>query len=301
MRVFITGGTGFVGRRLSARLRELGHDLIIVTRSPKGRPAGAGIDFVEGDPAMPGPWQERVKDADWVINLAGSPISQRWTAAVKRELRESRMLTTKYLVEAMPEGSGKALFSTSAVGYYGFHKDEELHEDAAPGDDFLSRLAVEWEGEALKATKKGARVVIMRFGIVIGKGGGLLESIVPIFKKFLGGPVGSGRQWMSWVHIDDLAEAFPFLLSRERVSGPVNITAPHPVRNGEFAKILGKVLGVPAVMPAPAFGVRLALGEFASVALEGQKVMPGVLTGEGFPFRYPHLEEALRAALSGST
>jgi hypothetical protein len=301
MRSFMTGGTGFVGRRLSARLREIGHELIIVTRSASGKSSRAGVDFVEGDPVRPGPWQERVKDADWIINLAGAPVSQRWTSAVKKELRESRVVTTKNLVDAMPDGSGKTFFSTSAIGYYGFHKDEELYEDSAPGSDFLSRLAVEWEGEALKARQKGARVVITRFGIVIGRGGGLVDSIVPVFKKFLGGPVGSGKQWMSWVHIDDLVETFPFLLTREHVTGPVNITAPNPVRNGEFAKTLGKVLNVPAVVPAPAFAVKLALGEFGSFVLEGQRVMPGVLSKEGFRFRYAHLEEALRAALLDST
>ncbi len=222
-------------------------------------------------------------------------------AAAVTFLRESRVLTTKHLVDALPEGSGKTFFSTSAIGYYGFHRDEELYEDAAPGGDFLSRLAVEWEGEALNAKQKGARVVITRFGIVIGRGGGLLDSIVPVFRKFLGGPVGSGRQWMSWVHIDDLVEAFPFLLSRQNVSGPVNITAPNPARNGEFAKILGKVMNVPAVVPTPGFAVKFALGEFGSVVLEGQRVMPGVLTKEGFPFKYLRLEEALRAALAGNT
>ncbi|MGE5237796.1 MAG: TIGR01777 family oxidoreductase [Chloroflexota bacterium] len=298
MKVFITGGTGFVGRRLSSMLLELGHELMIVTRSARGKTAGAGIEFVEGDPVRPGAWQERVRDADWIINLAGAPVSQRWTASVKKELRESRVLTTQNLVDALPDGWGKTFFSTSAIGYYGFHKDEELYEDAAPGADFLGRLSVEWEGEAHKAKQKGARVVITRFGIVIGRGGGLLGSIVPVFKKFLGGPVGSGKQWMSWVHIDDLAEAFPFLLSRQHVSGPVNFTAPNPVRNGDFAKILGKVLNVPAVVPTPGFAMKLALGEFGSVVLEGQKVLPGVLAREGFPFRYPYLEGALRAALA---
>ncbi len=298
MKVFMTGGTGFVGRRLSSRLLELGHELMVLTRSAKGKKAGSGFEFVEGDPVRPGAWQERVRDADWIINLAGAPVSQRWTASVKKELRESRVVTTQNLVDALPDGWNKTLFSTSAIGYYGFHKDEELFEDAVPGTDFLGRLAVEWEGEAHKAERKGARVVITRFGIVIGRGGGLLDSIVPVFKKFLGGPVGSGKQWMSWVHIDDLAEAFPFLLLRQHVSGPVNFTAPNPVRNGDFAKILGKVLNVPAVVPTPGFAMKLALGEFGSVVLEGQRVLPGVLAKEGFPFRYPYLEDALRAALA---
>jgi uncharacterized protein (TIGR01777 family) len=187
------------------------------------------------------------------------------------------------------------LFSTSAVGYYGFHGDEELVEDSPSGNDFLARIALEWEGGALKAREKGARVVITRFGIVMGEKGGALSQMIPLFKKYIGGPIGSGKQWFSWVHIKDLAEAFVFLLKHPEISGPVNVCSPNPVRNKDLAKALGKALHRPSFIPAPGFMVKLVLGEFGSVILEGQKVIPRRLLENGFVFQYADINKALQS------
>ncbi|HQH17842.1 MAG TPA: TIGR01777 family oxidoreductase, partial [Smithella sp.] len=185
-------------------------------------------------------------------------------------------------------------FSTSAVGYYGFHQDEELTESSPAGTDFLARLARDWESEAMNAQTKGARVVITRFGIVLGKDGGALGQMIPLFKFFLGGPLGSGRQWFSWVHMQDLVEAFIFLLGKKEISGPVNLCSPEPVRNKELGSAIGRVLHRPSFMPAPGFMIKLILGEFGSVLLEGQRVIPEKLLDAGYQFRYPGIDEALK-------
>ena len=295
LKIFITGGTGFVGKTLASALIRSGKEVTILTRSGKGELAG--VTWVEGDPTKRGGWQERVKGHDLVINLAGASIFSRWTEETKKTLRESRMLTTRHIVEAMEGGKGKSLFSTSAVGYYGFHGDEDLTEDSPPGGDFLALLARDWEAEAGEAEKKGCRVVIARFGIVLGEKGGALGQMVPLFKKFVGGPLGSGKQWFSWVHIEDLTRAFLFLLDHPDISGPVNFTAPNPVRNKELAQSLGKILGRPAFLPAPRFMLRLILGEFGSILLEGQRVLPQKLLKAGFQFQYPEIDGALRQVI----
>ena len=232
-----------------------------------------------------------------VINLAGASIFSRWTGEMKRLLRESRILTTQNLVETLEGSRVKTFFSTSAIGYYGFHEDEELTESSPPGSDFLARLASDWEKEARKAEDHGVRVVLTRFGIVLGEEGGALGQMVPLFKRYLGGPLGSGRQWFSWIHRDDLTQAFLFLLERPEIFGPVNFTAPNPVRNRDLAAALGKALNRPALLPAPGFMLRLVLGEFGSILLEGQKVIPQKLLQSGFHFRYPRIERSPRRNL----
>jgi uncharacterized protein (TIGR01777 family) len=204
--------------------------------------------------------------------------------------------TTRNIVEGISLHPQKqfTLFSTSAVGYYGFCGDEELTEESPHGDDFLSRIAVEWEGEALEARNKGARVVITRFGIVLGEKGGALSRMISLFKKYIGGPIGSGKQWFSWVHIRDLAEAFVFLIKHPEISGPVNLCSPNPVRNKDLAKALGKALHRPSFIPAPGFMVKWVLGEFGSVILEGQRVIPRRLLDHGFVFKYLDIEQALQ-------
>ena len=297
MKILITGGTGFVGTQLTARLIQDGNQVTILTRSPKGVKASSpGISYLQGDPTQKGPWQESIKNHDAIINLAGASIFSKWTEAYKKLIIESRMTTTRNLVEGIPAHSEKKItfFSTSAVGYYGFHGDEELTEESPPGNDFLAKLAIEWEGEALKAQGKGTRVVITRFGIVLGEKGGALGQMIPLFKKFIGGPIGSGRQWFSWVHIKDLAEAFVFLMKHPEILGPVNLCSPNPVRNKDLAKALGKVLHRPSFMPAPAFMIKLVLGEFGSVILEGQRVIPRRLVDSGFIFQYPEIGKALQ-------
>jgi len=298
MKILITGGTGFVGTQLTTRLIQEGNEVTILTRSRKGtQKVTSGISYLEADPTQKGPWQEAIKNHDAVINLAGASIFAKWTEEYKNAIRESRVSTTRNIVEGMPSHPPKpfTLFSTSAVGYYGFCGDEELTEESPHGEDFLARMAVEWEGEALKAKDKGARVVITRFGIVLGEKGGALSQMIPLFKKYIGGPIGSGRQWFSWVHINDLAEAFAFLMKHPEISGPVNLCAPNPVRNKDLAKALGKVLNRPSFMPAPGFLVKLVLGEFGSVILEGQRVIPRMLLQNGFVFKYPDIYTALQS------
>lgn len=299
MKILITGGTGFVGRQLTPRLMQDGHQVTVLTRSVKGTsPPVRGMSLLQGDPRLKGPWQEAVQEQDIIINLAGASIFQKWTETYKKEIRESRVSTTQNLVEAIKPGKACMLFSTSAVGYYGFHGDEELDEDSPPGNDFLARLAIEWEGEALKAQEKGARVVITRFGIVLGEKGGALGQMIPLFRRYLGGPIGSGNQWFSWIHIKDLVEGFAFLIARPEISGPVNLCSPHPVRNRDLAKALGKALGRPSFLPAPGFMIKLILGEFGSVILEGQRVIPRRLLRSGFTFSYPEIDKALQSLLA---
>ncbi len=298
MKILITGGTGFVGTQLTSRLIKDNHEVTILTRSLKGaKGASPGISYLEGDPTKKGSWQEAIKNHDAVINLAGASIFSKWTEEHKKAIRESRVSTTQNIVEGIPSIHPErpfTLLSTSAVGYYGFHGDEELIEESPPGNDFLARIAVEWEGEALKAREKGARVVITRFGIVLGEKGGALGQMIPLFKKYIGGPIGSGKQWFSWVHIKDLAEAFAFLLKHPEISGPVNVCSPNPVRNKDLAKALGKALHKPSFLPAPGFMVKLVLGEFGSVILEGQRVIPRRLLESGFTFQYPDIDAALQ-------
>jgi uncharacterized protein (TIGR01777 family) len=297
MKILITGGTGFVGRQLTSRLVKDGHEVTILTRSLKGAKGSLpGISYLEGDPTKKGSWQEAIKNHDAVINLAGASIFSKWTDEHKKAIRESRVNTTQNIVEGIPTHPERpfTLFSTSAVGYYGFCGDEELTENSPPGNDFLARIAVEWEGEALKAKEKGARVVITRFGIVMGEKGGALSQMIPLFKKYVGGRIGSGKQWFSWVHIKDLAEAFIFLMKHPEISGPVNVCSPNPVRNKDLAKALGKTLHRPSFLPAPGFMIKLVLGEFGSVILEGQRVIPRRLLESGFVFQYPDIDKALK-------
>ena len=298
MKILITGGTGFVGTQLTSRLIQDRHEVTILTRSLKeAKGSSPGISYLEGDPTKKGPWQEAIKNHDAIINLAGASIFSKWTDEHKKAIRESRVSTTQNIVEGIPSHPEKriTLFSTSAVGYYGFCRDEELVEDSPPGNDFLARIAMEWEGEALKAREKGARVVMTRFGIVMGEKGGALSQMIPLFKKYIGGPIGSGKQWFPWVHIKDLAEAFAFLLKHPEISGPVNVCSPNPVRNRDLAKALGKALHRPSIIPAPGFMVKFVLGEFGSVILEGQRVIPRRLLENGFNFQYPNIEKALES------
>jgi uncharacterized protein len=298
VKILITGGTGFVGTQLTSHLIKDNYEVTILSRSAK--PTGEipkGISYLQGDPTQQGSWQEAIKNHDAVINLAGASIFAKWTEEHKKAIRESRVSTTRNIVEGIPSHPQKqfTFFSTSAVGYYGFCGDEDLTEESPHGDDFLARIASEWEGEALKAEEMGARVVITRFGIIMGEKGGALAQMIPLFRKFIGGPIGSGRQWFSWVHIKDLAEAFVFLMKHPEISGPVNVCSPNPVRNKDLAKALGRALHRPSFMPAPGFMIKLVLGEFGSVILEGQRVIPKRLLDKGFVFQYADIDQALQS------
>jgi len=302
MKVFMTGGTGFVGANLTGTLLEAGHEVRILTRPGESRRSiPAGAEVVIGDPAVRGLWQERVADHDVIVNLAGASIFSRWNDARKKQLRSSRILTTRHLVEALGRGSGegKLLLSTSAVGYYGFHGEEVLTENDPPGTDFLASLAADWEREALAARGLGVRTVICRVGIVLGKNGGALAQMLPLFKLWAGSPLGSGRQWFSWIHEGDLAEIFLFLMEHGEIDGPVNFTAPEAVTNEKFTKTLGEVLKAPTFLPAvPGFMMKLVLGEFGDVLLKGQRVAPHKLQDAGYAFLFPSLREALADLLA---
>lgn len=296
MKIFMTGGTGFVGTYLAKCLISEGHAVTILTQALSGIELKlTGLSYLMGNPTVKGKWQEAVRDHDAIINLAGASIFSRWTPEQKKILRNSRIETTGNLVAALPDNAKHiTFFSTSAVGYYGFHEDEELIESSPSGDDFLAKLAHDWEQEALRAQNKEARVIITRFGIVLGKNGGALGQMIPLFKYFVGGPLGSGRQWFSWVHMHDLAEAFIFLLSHKDISGPVNLCSPHPLRNRDLGDAIGKALQRPSFIPAPGFMIRLILGEFGDALLKGQRVIPKRLLEAGFTFRYPDIKEALK-------
>jgi hypothetical protein len=295
MKVFMTGGTGFVGTYLSRDLVQAGHTITILSRRAQPpAPPRPGISFFTGDPTREGPWMALVPEHDWIINLAGASIFNRWNKARKKEIIESRELTTRNLVAALAAGDRRQLFcSTSAVGIYGARGEEELTEDSSPDAGFLGEVAHKWEAEAMKARDLGVRVVITRFGVVLGRDGGALSQMAPLFKKFIGGPIGSGVQWFSWIHQADHARAFRFIQENPQISGPVNFTAPYPVRNRELARALGRVLHRPSFMPTPAFMLRLVLGEFADTLLTGQKVLPKRLLDAGFTFNFPNIEAAL--------
>jgi uncharacterized protein len=301
MKVFITGGTGFVGTHLTQKLTEHGHQVTLLTRAIKPeRPLPQGASFLEGDPTRPGPWQQQVPSHNALINLAGASIFSRWTEDYKTVMRESRIQTTRNLVEALSARKDQetVLLSTSAVGYYGFQGDEEIAEEDPSGDDFLATLARDWEAEARKAEEFGVRVVRCRFGIVLGEKGGALDQMIPLFNRGLGSPLGSGKQWFSWIHQQDLSRVLLFLIGQQEGSGAVNCTAPFPVRNRELTKILAEVLGKPSFLPAvPGFILKLRLGEFGSVLLKGQRVLPRRLLFLGFQFQFPELKGALENLL----
>lgn len=301
MKVFMTGGTGFIGTNLISKLVEKGHHLTVLTRRIReDRPLPPGADYLEGDPTQPGSWQDCIAEHEVIINLAGASIFKRWTRSAKKAIHESRMLATQNLVDALSarKSMNTHFLSTSAVGYYGFHGDEDLDEDSPPGEDFLASLAVEWETLAMKAETLGARVVPLRFGIVLGKEGGALKQMIPLFKWYLGSPLGSGEQWFSWIHMDDLTNIYFFLLEKQDIVGPINCMAPNPVRNGQLTKAIGEVLGKPTFMPAvPAFAMKMILGEFGSILVKGQKVLPKRLLDNGFRFRFPDIRGALQDLL----
>jgi uncharacterized protein len=260
-----------------------------------------GASFLEGDPRVPGPWQEKAGEHEIFINLAGASIFGRWNDRIKREIRDSRIKTTQNLVAAIARGRDreKRLFSASAIGYYGFREEEALDENAPPGQDFLASLTAEWEAAAWDAKKVGAQVIACRFGIVLGKEGGILPRLVPLFKAFLGTSLGNGGQWMSWIHEVDLTNIFLFLLDHQQFEGSINCTAPNPARNRELTRTLAEVLRVPAFLPPiPGLIVRLLMGEFGGMLLKGQKVLPRRLSDLGFPFQFPSLRGALEDILS---
>jgi len=301
MKIFITGGTGFVGGHAKNHFLEQGHAVTVVgTRSsPEGMDHEL-CHYVEADTTEAGDWQAEAAQADLILNLAGRTIFRRWSESYKAKIRDSRIKTTRNLVDALAPDSKAVLISTSAVGYYGDCGEAVITEQNAIGDDFLASLAKAWEAEAMRAADKGVRVVIARFGIVLGQDGGALASMVPAFRSFVGGPLGSGKQWFPWLHIHDLLAACDFLHGRADLHGAFNFCSPNPVRNRQMAQTLGSVLHRPAMMPVPTMALKLMLGELAGALLASQRAVPAKLLAAGFEFKYPELAGALKDILGSS-
>ncbi len=304
MRIVVTGGTGFIGRALCRRLADAGQTVTVLTRNPEAARAklyhAVAIAPWQG---FRGPTEELAKalsECDVVINLAGAPVAEgRWTPSAKELLRQSREGTTSAIVTTLAKLKTRPvlLLNASAIGYYGPRGDELLTEEASTGDGFLASLCREWEGAARAAERLGVRVVMPRIGMVLGRDGGALAKMLPIFRLGLGGPLGRGTQWVSWIHLDDLVELLMFLMDHA-ASGPVNATAPHPVTNAELAKTLGQVLGRPAFLPTPGFAMKLVFGEMADeLLLTGQRVIPHRAQSLGFHFRFPFVTGALNDIL----
>jgi len=298
MNILITGGSGFVGGHLSRYFTARGARVIATGTSPHHPLQGnENFEYVSADTTRQGAWQTRVADADVVINLAGKNIFKYWTESYKKQMIESRIQTTRRLVEAMTAHQPAVFLSTSAIGYYGDRGEEVLTEDSSPGNDFLARICVDWEHEAFKAD---GRVVIMRFGVILGKGGGALSKMIPAYKYFVGGPMASGRQWFPWMHIEDLTAAVDFICRHDDLKGVFNFCSPRPVRNKEFAATLGHVLKRPAVMRVPSLAIKLFMGEMGGALMSSQKGVPERLNGTGFQFKYPDLEKALSSIIDSS-
>ncbi len=296
-RILITGASGFVGKHLVRYFLDL-HWHVTGLGTSSAHPdirASESFEWVSADTTRPGSWQDHVADADVIVNLAGRNIFKRWTDAYKQAIYDSRIHTTRHLVEAMAPDKPVDFLSTSAAGIYGDAGEQELTEDAALGSDFLAGVCKDWEHAALAAEEKaGPRVRIMRFGVVLGDGGAL-SVMSPAFKWFAGGPLGNGYQWFPWIHIDDLVKAMNFLIQTPDSRGTYNMVGPQPVRQREFAKALGQALHRPAVMPAPGFMVKLVMGELGASLLNSQKAVPDALMDKGFAFSYPDVESALAA------
>lgn len=298
MKIFVTGGTGFFGSTLTKTLMRKGHHITVLTRSSKHRHSSTeGVDFIEGDSTRPGAWQNKVPKHHTIINLAGASIFSPWNKKTKQRIFNSRIRTTQNLVSSLQKSRGEttSLLSASAVGYYGFRGDEKVEENNPSGDDFLATLCANWEKEAEKAREFGVKVTLCRFGIIMGDEGGALALMRKVFALHLGSQCGNGRQWFSWIHEQDLAHIFLFLLEEKQVEGPLNCTSPHPVQNKELTKIISEALGKPVILPPiPGFALKLILGEFAQILLKGQRVIPKRLLEAGFRYRFPHLREALK-------
>jgi uncharacterized protein (TIGR01777 family) len=306
LRVSVTGATGLIGAGLLAALRDRGAQVTVLTRDPDRARAllaaggEAPVEIVQWDlmnePAPAGALAGR----DAVVHLAGETIAQRWTSKAKAAIRDSRVAGTRHLVEGLrlSEPRPPTLVSASAIGYYGPHGEEPLDEDAPAGADFLAEVCGAWEAEAERATELGVRVVRVRTGVVLDRGGGALGKMLPPFRLGVGGPVAGGRQYISWIHSDDLVGMMLAALQHESWTGPINATAPEPVSNREFSRALGSVLHRPSLLPVPGAALRLLYGEMAEIVTTGARVVPAKPLVLGYQFRHPRLQGALRSALA---
>ena len=298
MNLTLTGASGFIGRRLMKLLASNGHNLHVLSRHA-GTNLPPNVRLSVWDALAGPPPEAALRDADAVIHLAGEQVGQRWTAESKRRIRESRVQGTRNLVEAMSKlpDRPRALICASAIGYYGSRGDEILTEASTPGSGFLPEVCLAWEREAAAAEQSGARVVRLRIGVVLARHGGALGRMLPPFRMGAGGRLASGRQWMSWIHLDDLCEMFRFAVEQP-LRGAMNGVAPDPVTNAEFTRALASALHRPAIFPVPAFALRALFGEMSEVLLSSQRVSPKGAEQAGFRFRYPQLGAALADLLS---
>ena len=316
MKIVIAGATGFIGPPLCAELVGGGHQVTVVSRDAVKAQGTLGKQIrslaweAKADsaaaPAAADDWKQAVANADAVINLAGTPVAgQRWTPEYKKQILDSRIETTRRLVDAMRSSEHRppVLLSASGIGYYGDRKDEPVTETDAPGNDFLADVCKAWEAEAQKAEALGVRVARLRIGVVLGHGGALEKMLHPLplpfnpYKLGAGGPIGSGKQWLSWIHLDDVLGLITWAMTNAQAQGAINLTAPNPRTYGDFARALGHIFHRPTILPVPAFALRALLGEFAETLLTGQKVLPSVAEQQGYRFRFPTLEPALRSLL----
>ena len=296
--IVVTGGTGLIGSALIERLESEGAEVTALVRNPDH-----DRRRIPGNPRLlkwkavsePGEWCEAVASADIIVNLAGAPLARRWTDEARREIYESRVIGTRNIVEAMANNPERrqVLISGSAVGYYGGMVRTMVDESSPPGENYPASVTVEWEREARRAAEQGARVVLLRTGIVLSPEGGALKELLTPFKMMLGGPVGPGDQPWPWIHIDDEVGLILHAITNSEVEGPLNLVAPDSIDNATFARTLGDVLGRPAILPAPRFAMRAILGDAATIVTEGQNVRPTKALETGYTFRYPELKEAL--------
>jgi uncharacterized protein (TIGR01777 family) len=289
-KIFVIGGTGFIGSHLISKLLKEDFEIYVLARNKeKAKKIPFPCKVVFGDPTKEGDWQNQLNTADIVINLAGQNIFSRWNENYKKLILESRVKSTENIVSSLKKGA--FLVNAGAIGYYGDKGETLVTEDSSPGDDFLAKVCIEWEKSALKAKEKGGKVIITRFGIVLGKGG-MLSKILPIFKWGLGGTLGKGNQWFSWIHIDDLVSAILFLIKNEK-EGIYNFVSPNPVTNKEFTKTLGNILKRPTFFRVPIFVMKLFFGEVANAITSSIKAYPKNLLSAGFNFKFENIKSAL--------
>lgn len=303
MKVAITGATGFVGSCLVEQLQAKGHQPLILTRNKTSATRTfPNLEIVAYTPTESGSWQEAIAGCDAVVHLAGEPIAEsRWTPKHKQEILDSRKLSTQKIVEAIAKANPKprVLVNASAIGYYGTSETATFDENSPSGNDFLAEVCRTWETEAQKVKYADVRLVILRFGIILGNGGALAKMIPP-FQLFAGGPIGTGNQWFSWIHRDDLVNLIIEAVTRNDMEGVFNATAPNPVRMSELCQSLGETLHRPSWLPVPSFALEALLGEGAKVVLEGQQVLPKRTISSGFNYQYPTVKEALAEILASS-
>jgi uncharacterized protein (TIGR01777 family) len=302
MKVFLIGGTGFIGRIVVSSFIQKGYEVtLLVSSNKKNEFFHRDIEVISGNLSVSGTWQKNMGSHDIVINLAGTSIFQRWNKRIKDQIYTSRIITTRNIVEGLKTYNKqvKHFFNASGVGYYGYNQEAVFNEKSPPGNCFLAMVARDWEHEALNAQSLGVRTVLCRFGIVMGRERGALKNMLPLFKSYCGGTWGNGEQWFSWIHETDVINGIDFLLGHKFIEGPVNFTAPHPVQNRELVESMKEVLQRKSIIPAiPGFLIQWLLGEFSEVFLKGQRAIPAQLVENGYKFYFSDLKECLTDLLS---